>query len=361
MNQFALWSPRKLTPRSAGGGIDWWSEIWGRSRGRPVGTTALCHDRPYGWFLRRLVITLVIMLFLPAGQFRRAQACAPASGEVVQVQNDKIVFYLAAHQDDWELFRGEQAFADLQTPNLRVVFIYTTAGDAGRTDGWWEAREQGAVAAVRCALPKSPLKVDIAAFRSHPILRYTCGNSASYFLRLPDGDIRTGKGYPATGFQSIEQLRDGNKPVTAVDKSTTYSSWQDFCLTLKDILESERTRAGATHPRVNAGDYDVACDPDDHYDHRATADALRSFAGGTYERVWWVGYDSKNRPENLSAQALENKKTVFLGYGIKVLEQTTLNANPVQPSEGEWKLWGARSYYRVVAFSKSDPAKPDCK
>jgi len=276
-------------------------------------------------------------------------------------QSDKIVFYVAAHQDDWELFRGEQAFADLQTPNLKVVFIYTTAGDAGRTDGWWEAREQGAVAAVRSALPKSPLQVDIAAFRSHPILRYTCGNSASYFLRLPDGDIRTGTGYVATGFQSIEQLRDSNKPVTAVDKSTTYTGWQDFCLTLKDILESERTRAGATHPRVNAGDYDDACDPDDHYDHRATADALRSFAAGTYERLWWVGYDSQNRPENLSGQALANKKAVFFGYGAEVLARTTLNGNPVQPSEGEWKLWGARSYYREVPYNKSDPTKPDCK
>jgi len=343
------------------GGIGWWPKIWGRSRGRPGGTTAPWHGRPYGWFSKRYVITLVITYFLFAGQDHRAYACPPTSLEVVDVQKDKIVFYVAAHQDDWELFRGEQAFADLQTPDLKVIFIYTTAGDAGRTDGWWEAREQGAVAAVRAALPKSPLKIDVAAFRSHPILRYTCANSASYFLRLPDGNIRTGKGYAATGFQSIEQLRDSNKPVTAVDKSATYTTWQDFCLTLKDILESERTRAGAAHPRVNAGDYDAACDPGDHYDHRATADALRSFAAGTYERLWWVGYDTQNRPENLTGQALENKKAVFFGYGAEVLARTTLNGNPVQSSEGEWKLWGARSYYRVVPFGKADPEKPDCK
>jgi hypothetical protein len=311
--------------------------------------------------LNRVVLGVLITFLLFAGQFRIVSASLRMTSEPGQVQSDKIVFYVAAHQDDWELFRGEQAFADLQTPNLKVVFIYTTAGDAGRTDGWWETREQGAVAAVRSALPKSPLKIDIAAFRSHPILRYTCHNSVSYFMRLPDGDIRTGKGYAATGFQSIEQLRDSNKPVTAVDKSTTYTTWQDFCLTLKDILESERTRAGAIHPRVNAGDYDAACDPDDHYDHRATADALRSFAAGTYERVWWVGYDSKNRPENLTGHALENKKTVFLGYGTEVLARTTLNGNPVQPSEGEWKLWGARTYYREVPYDKSDPMKPDCK
>jgi hypothetical protein len=311
--------------------------------------------------LNHFASALLVTLLLLVAQSHNGYAIPRTEGRLVALQSERIVFYLAAHQDDWELFRGEQAFADLQTPNLKVVFIYTTAGDAGRTDGWWEAREQGAVAAVRSALPKSPLKIEVAAFRSHPILRYTCGSSASYFLRLPDGDIRTGKGYSATGFQSIEQLRDSNKPVSAVDKSTTYTSWQDFCLTMKDILQSERTRARAVHPRVNAGDYDAACDPGDHYDHRATADALRSFAAGTYERVWWVGYDAQNRPANLNGVALENKKTVFFGYGAEVLVRTTLNGNPVQPSEGEWKLWGARSYHRVVPFNKPDPDKPDCK
>lgn len=48
--------------------------------------------------------------------------------------------YVAAHQDDWQLFRGEQAWADLNTAGVRVVFVHTTAGDAGATNGWWEAR-----------------------------------------------------------------------------------------------------------------------------------------------------------------------------------------------------------------------------
>ena len=60
-----------------------------------------------------------------------------------------LAFYVTAHEDDWELFRGEQAYRDLATPTKKVVFIYVTAGDAGQTNGWWEAREQGALAAVR--------------------------------------------------------------------------------------------------------------------------------------------------------------------------------------------------------------------
>src|ERR1041384_2063256 len=44
-------------------------------------------------------------------------------------------FYVAGHQDDWQLFRGNAAYQDLKSPNVRAVFIYATAGDAGLTDG----------------------------------------------------------------------------------------------------------------------------------------------------------------------------------------------------------------------------------
>ena len=121
-------------------------------------------------------------------------------------------------------------------------------GDGGRTDGWWEVHAQGAIAAVRAGMPRSPLKIDISAFRGHPILRYTCGKSASYFIRLPDGHIRTRKGIASTGFQTLEQLRDSGKMAKAVDRSTTYANWRDLCLTLKEVLESEWARVGRRPP-----------------------------------------------------------------------------------------------------------------
>lgn len=53
-----------------------------------------------------------------------------------------VCFYVVAHQDDWQIFRGDQAYADYNyTSDVKIVFIYTTSGDAGATDGWWEARE----------------------------------------------------------------------------------------------------------------------------------------------------------------------------------------------------------------------------
>ena len=59
-----------------------------------------------------------------------------------------VAFYISAHQDDWQLFRGERAWSDVMS-GATVVFVYVTAGDAGRRDGWWEAREEGALASSR--------------------------------------------------------------------------------------------------------------------------------------------------------------------------------------------------------------------
>jgi hypothetical protein len=90
------------------------------------------------------------------------------SGSSTIVQYTVVAFYMTAHEDDWELFRGEQAYADIQSdPSYKIVFIHTTAGDAGSIDGWWEAREQGAIAAVRAALPAQPLTFSTHSFTFH--------------------------------------------------------------------------------------------------------------------------------------------------------------------------------------------------
>ena len=119
-----------------------------------------------------------------------------------------------------------------------------------------EARERGAVAAVRSGIGAAPVTIDYVRSNGHAIIRYTSRNSASYFLRLPDGQYRSGKGYPATNNESLTQLRDDGKPVSAVDKSTTYATWADFRQTLQAIMDLERTLVPSdNHPLVNAPDY----------------------------------------------------------------------------------------------------------
>jgi hypothetical protein len=71
------------------------------------------------------------------------------------------VFYFAAHEDDWQLFMGKQAFVDsgLGVTGVKMVFITLTAGDAGcgagclGTNGtstpYYIARENGSIASVK--------------------------------------------------------------------------------------------------------------------------------------------------------------------------------------------------------------------
>jgi hypothetical protein len=284
-----------------------------------------------------------------------------------------LTFYVGAHEDDWELFRGNAAMNDIANTDTRVVFIYASAGDAGRTDGWWEARERGAVAAVRSGIGAAPATMDYVRANGHPVLRYTSRNTVSYFLRLPDGRYRYGDGYPATNNESLSQLRDKNKAITAVDKSTTYQTWVDFRQTLQAIMDLERLLVPAdTHPLVNAPDYfgtdnshedcqqPDTCNSCDHPDHKAVADALRQFVSGTYDRVWWVGYDTRNRPENMDEPEGKLKAKAFLAYSTAVQDETAANGNSTEANLGEWMLWGVRDYFRTVNWDQPDPDRPAC-
>ena len=303
-----------------------------------------------------------------------ALPAAAQSVETEEIPVTEMAVYVGGHQDDWQLFRGNAAAADLLAPDTRTVFIYATGGDAGRTDGWWEAREQGTIEAVRAVVGATPVTLDVVQMNDHPIVRYTVGNSVSYVLRLPDGRYQHGDGYPATGNESLSQLRDIGKPVSAIDGSTTYTSWADFWGTLEAILEHERSQVpGATHPWVHAPDYagednasptcdaEASCNPCDHPDHKAVGDALREFVSGTYNRSWWVGYDSSTRPANLSGDGFRQKGRAFFGYANAVERATRLNGAPQSPSLDEWRLWGERDYVRTVPWNQPDVDDPVCE
>ncbi len=50
-----------------------------------------------------------------------------------------VSIYVVAHQDDWQLFMTPDAYNDLIDSDKKTVFIYTTAGDAGRDSVYWLA------------------------------------------------------------------------------------------------------------------------------------------------------------------------------------------------------------------------------
>ena len=119
---------------------------------------------------------------------------------------DKVAFYFAAHEDDWQLFMNPSAFEDVIKGAAKTVFVHVTAGDAGLRHG--HARPQASVSISRAkTAPRArsaswPMPTTFPAvatrahmaFNGHPIYRVAYRNTVSYFLRVPDGNPE-GTGY----------------------------------------------------------------------------------------------------------------------------------------------------------------------
>ena len=249
---------------------------------------------------------------------------------------DKVSFYFAAHEDDWQLFMNPSAFEDVINGAAKTVFVHVTAGDAGLGMGrgdrkypFYLARENGAETAIRFmadadAIPAEKT-VSHMVFNGHPIYRMGYRNAVGYFMRLPDGN-GSGAGYGNTGFQSLKRLADGeNRTLSAIDGSTTYDGWSDLVGTLRAILEYER--GGATLAQINVADPDPRNNPDDHSDHLMTANAALNAANSLacVRRVYYVEYASARLPENLNAQQRDMESSVFAVTlaGIMELDHAT--------------------------------------
>jgi hypothetical protein len=262
-------------------------------------------------------------------------ASAPALADEGK-RPDKVSFYFAAHEDDWQLFMNPSAFQDVIGSAAKTVFVHLTAGDAGlgagmggRKHPFYLARENGAEAAIRFmadadAAPGERVAAPMT-FNGHAIYRVSYRNTVSYFLRAPDGNA-SGAGYAETGFQSLKRLATGeNNILRAVDGSATYEGWGDLVATLRAIIAYER--GGATLIQVNVAETDKRINPQDHTDHLMTAkaalDAVKE--ASCVRKVYYVDYASSRLPQNLDAQQRDMESSVFAVTlaGIQAMDHST--------------------------------------
>ncbi len=236
--------------------------------------------------------------------------------------SDKVSFYFAAHEDDWQLFMNPSAFEDVTGGAAKTVFVHVTAGDdglgvgsGGRKRPYYLARENGALDAIRfmADADKTPIHDSAGAmtFNGHPVFRVSYQNTIGYFLRVPDGDA-SGSGFAGTGFQSLKRLASGDiDTLSAIDGSTIYHGWSDLVATVTSILQYERGRARLI--QVNVAEIDPRINPQDHSDHLLTAkaalDAAKDIA--CVRRVYYVDYASSKLPENLNAAQRDMESAVF--------------------------------------------------
>jgi hypothetical protein len=266
---------------------------------------------------------------------------------------DKVSFYFAAHEDDWQLFMNPNAFEDVLGGAAKTVFIHVTAGDNGLGTGtggrkypYYLARESGAINAIRFMADADRAPIADAAgpviFSGHPIYRIGYRNTIGYFLRLPDGDA-SGTGFSGTGFQSLKRLADGDiATLAAVDGSTTYHGWSDLVATVREIIKYER--AGEPLIQLNVADPDPRINPADHSDHLMTAKAALDAAADMdcVRRAFFIDYASSKLPANLTARERDMESAVFAVTlaGVIAFDQSTAWQHYDQSFIG-------RNYFRV--------------
>jgi hypothetical protein len=294
--------------------------------------------------LSRLAAALGLAAGLLAAQSVRAEdSRAP----------EHVAFYFAAHEDDWQLFMNPSAFADTSEAKTKTVFIHLTAGDAGvgmgtrgRKHPYYLARENGAEVAIRFMADSGEQPTDKVAsqirLNGHPIYRVSYRNTATYFLRLPDGHP-AGTGFPGTGYQSLERLAKGAiGDFSAIDGSTAYHGWADLVSTLRAIIDHER--GGTRSIALNVAEPDTRINPDDHSDHRFTAQAALEAAKdlSCVRRVYYVEYASRVLPENLAGQQRDMESSVLAvtAAGLLALDHASV-WHPYHRS------YLGRNYFRV--------------
>ena len=234
----------------------------------------------------------------------------------------RVSFYFAPHEDDWQLFMNPSAFRNVLDSSTKSVFIHVTAGDAGlgtknggRKHPLYLARENGAECAIRFMAdsddrPPTEKAVTTPAFNGRPIRRVSYRNTVAFFLRLPDGGP-DGEGYVGTGYQSLSRLADSHIPaLAAIDGTAEYDSWSELTATLRSIINFERAHAPSVE--LNVPELDPARNANDHPDHYMTAKvALAAAEGVSARRVHYVGYASAKFPENLEEEDRDMKCAVY--------------------------------------------------
>ncbi len=268
--------------------------------------------------------------------------------------------YVSAHPDDWQLFMNPNAYNSVKGTNEKVIFIHTTAGDAGNgtgNNGYYLAREEGSLRAIRfmsnAFTSGSGLGADMnkttVTINGHQITKFTYRNAVAYFLRLPDGSP-SGNGYVLHDYNSLRKLYDGSiSSISAIDGSTTYSSISDLITTVQAIIETEANSTG--NMVFNAADHDLSINPDDHSDHiyssRIVQDVANNIGGVT--RNLYIDYYTAVMEQNVFNDAF----LISAGTWGATASGITDNYH-----YGTWdadhNVWIGKQYYRTI-LSNANP------
>ncbi|KDO30928.1 hypothetical protein SPRG_04831 [Saprolegnia parasitica CBS 223.65] len=231
-------------------------------------------------------------------------------------------FFITAHQDDHELFMAETVLQRLNATNSKAVFIYVTAGDANETNGWWEARETGTLAASKAwvealGLFNSRIRIETIFLAQHSVHKATIGNAVHYFLRLTEAAVEA--------FMAHKKI----PAVPPVDRpSERYRSLDDIKDVLHAIMHRESNRMPtvtvATHEFQGFAADDIGVDHELHERTGEMVDEIvatsRDF-GQCVSQTFYYGYQRWLHPRNMSPVATRLQRHVWASTSSDMFDE----------------------------------------
>jgi LmbE family N-acetylglucosaminyl deacetylase len=265
--------------------------------------------------------------------------------DIANTQPSRTDVFLVAHQDDWQLFMGDEVARRIRGGS-HAVFIYLTAGDVGRDSLYWITREQAALRSTQILENEGGAQaggsvcapVEIAR---HLIRRCTVGNTESFFLRLPDGK-RNGAGYAVHSYQSLRALRIKRiSAITAIDGSSTYSGWAELVGTVAAIA-----RRDSVEVTLHSNDPSIGANPHDHFDHRMAGRIALELGPSGMKTIYYLGYALATRAPNLSTTRRRDKTELFRAYNDE-MSRARKNWSAYAEHPAFYSECMSRTYWRI--------------
>lgn len=247
---------------------------------------------------------------------------------------------IVAHTDDDLLFVSPDILRDLDARRcMRVVF--TTAGEAGKPQTYWNSLEQGirATYASMAGVANSWSQMDDGiAGRSIPAYQLAGAPVEIFFLRIPDG-FPDGSGSSLYGGQSILKLWNGTT-TSSVDGVNTYTKAQFQAVINELVTDFAPTTIRAT-------DWTTYFDnPFDHSDHWATAQFANQAHLAYSSAHTFVGYETyliDELSQNVTGNELTRKVEAFVLFAD--YDENVCNTPGEGCPDSPHDEWLKRQYY----------------
>ncbi len=269
-----------------------------------------------------------VLLFYDHGLYKRKDPQTPPDSQnpVVPIALDQlplsdcdskpIIMNIVAHQDDDLLFMNPETLHDIQAKRC-IRSVYLTAGDAGSGQFYWLAREKGSEAAYASMLGIHNLWIQRTvklgenefATAAYPVQNRQV---ILLFMHLPDGNLN-GNGFSSTHHESLARLESNKISVIHGVAGISQYTKPGLIQGLAELMRAfQPTEIRSQAPR------DVGRTFHDHSDHITTGQlvsrAYQDYANPAVPINYYVGYPTRERPQNVFGKDLDETSNIFLSY-----------------------------------------------